>query len=155
MTPQDCMDCAELEDAVIRLKNALLPFLQPGVGLAFDTRRDGSVVIRCRQCSAWAGELIDGNFRHDSDCMYAKAKKALDDTQRIEERLYNMNAGLQYQLEQAIQKWADDNCESDKWPQEIVFGNRTVDNMAAAAAAVFDGILDAEKYGVREGLLKE
>jgi len=64
-----------------------------------------------------------------------------------------MNTMLQAKLEEAIQKWADDNCESDEWPQDTWTGADTVLLMTEAARAVFDAVVKSQEYAIREGLL--
>jgi len=56
-----------------------------------------------------------------------------------------MNTRLFYDLEQSISKWIDDHCEQDDW-LDIYVGNLTANKMASAAAAVLDGIEEAQQY---------
>jgi hypothetical protein len=63
-----------------------------------------------------------------------------------------MNTLLQAKLEKKIQEWADDNCESDAWPDGYT-GADTVILMAEAACAVFDAAMKVQEYTIREGFL--
>ena len=56
-----------------------------------------------------------------------------------------MNAKLFADLEQSISQWMDDHCEEDDW-LDVYVGNLTVNKMASAAAAVLDGIEEAQQY---------
>ena len=56
-----------------------------------------------------------------------------------------MNAKLFADLEQNIEQWVDDHCEEDDW-LDVYVGNLTVNKMASAAAAVLDGIEEAQQY---------
>jgi hypothetical protein len=62
---------------------------------------------------------------------------------------------LQAKLEEAIQSWADNNCESIEWPQDILTGEDTVYLMAMAAGAVFEAVVESQRSAVREGMLAE
>ncbi len=53
-------------------------------------------------------------------------------------------------LDQAIQKWIDDSCEVDCWPDVIVPPD-LAERMASAAAGILDAIEDSQKYARREG----
>ncbi len=58
-----------------------------------------------------------------------------------------MNLRMKSYLRDVIQKWADEACNSDAWEQSgIYFGENTVDHMTDAAASVFDGICEAQRY---------
>ena len=56
-----------------------------------------------------------------------------------------MNAKLFADLEHSIEQWIDDHCEEDDW-LDVYVGNLTENKMAAAAAAVLDGIEEAQQY---------
>lgn len=59
-----------------------------------------------------------------------------------------MNFELKNSLIDAIQKWADKNCDKDKWP-EIIVGDETIYHMASAAESVFDACLESQQYGIK------
>ena len=61
-----------------------------------------------------------------------------------------MVTSLYAYLEAVIENWINDNCEEENWP-EVIVGRETGQHMAKAAAAVFDGICEAEKYAEDEG----
>ena len=65
-----------------------------------------------------------------------------------------MDTQLKAWLQTQIQMWADDNCESDKWPKGFI-GEDTVFLMTEAASAVFDAVMEAQEYVIREGILAE
>jgi hypothetical protein len=65
-----------------------------------------------------------------------------------------MNTLLMAKLEEKIQQWADDNCESDTWPDGWTGGD-TVLLMTEAARAVFDAVMEAQEHAIREGVLAE
>jgi hypothetical protein len=65
-----------------------------------------------------------------------------------------MNTLLQAKLEEAIQGWADDNCESSAWPDGWT-GADTVLLMTEAARAVFDAVMEVQEYAIREGMLAQ
>ena len=56
-----------------------------------------------------------------------------------------MNTRLFYDLEQSIEQWMNDHCEGGDW-LDVYVGNLTVNKMASAAAAVLDGIEEAQQY---------
>lgn len=60
-----------------------------------------------------------------------------------------MNARLFSELEVAIQKWMDKNCERADWIDAYV-GNQTVTCMAKAAAAVLDACEESQQFVERE-----
>jgi NAD(P)H-hydrate repair Nnr-like enzyme with NAD(P)H-hydrate epimerase domain len=64
-----------------------------------------------------------------------------------------MNTLLMAKLEEKIQEWADDNCESDAWPRWT--GMDTILLMTEAARAVFDAVMEAQEYAIREGFLSK
>lgn len=64
-----------------------------------------------------------------------------------------MNTLLMAKLEEKIQEWADDNCESDVWPPNVWTGEDTVLLMAKAASAVLDAVVNSQEYAIREGML--
>lgn len=66
----------------------------------------------------------------------------------------HVNATLYKTLEAQIQCWLESSCEEAGWPRVIV-GTRTVEQMARAARAVFDGIEESQDYARREGLLND
>jgi len=65
-----------------------------------------------------------------------------------------MNINLKATLYNAIEKWMNDNCESDDWPK-IYVGNKTSDLMAEAAASVLDAVEEFQVYGIKEGYISE
>jgi hypothetical protein len=65
-----------------------------------------------------------------------------------------MDAKLYAGLVEKIQKWSDENCEEDWWP-EIVIGNDTVEMMAKSAACVFDACVESQRFGKEEGLFED
>jgi len=56
-----------------------------------------------------------------------------------------MNARLFRELEKAINSWMTQNCEEDDW-LDVYIGILTVNKMTSAAAAVLDGIEEAQQY---------
>jgi hypothetical protein len=75
MTVQDCMDCAELQERIYKLEDALRPFVGGHAGLHFDIVKNRAIV-KCRYCLAWAGELAE--FQHDSQCPVTVGKRLLE-----------------------------------------------------------------------------
>jgi hypothetical protein len=65
-----------------------------------------------------------------------------------------MNYRLKDYLQNKIQQFLDENCEADDWP-DIIIGQDTVMYMTEAAANVFDGILESQRYGIKTGYFKE
>ena len=61
-----------------------------------------------------------------------------------------MKAQLYANLEEAIQKWADENCEDF----DFFWGNDTVKYMSQAAAAVLEATSEAQESAKDEGYLK-
>ncbi len=66
-----------------------------------------------------------------------------------------MHVQLKAKLQQKIQEWMDENCEEEVWPQQLVVGEWTSALMACAAAAVIDGITEAQAYALREGFYEK
>ena len=64
-----------------------------------------------------------------------------------------MKTKLYLALEQAIQKWADENCETNDWPIRYT-GGQTTALMAKAAASVFDAVIEFQEYAERERLFE-
>lgn len=60
-----------------------------------------------------------------------------------------MNARLFQELEEAIDNWVIQNCEKKDW-LNIYIGNLTINKMAAAAAAVADGIEEGQQFYGKE-----
>jgi len=65
-----------------------------------------------------------------------------------------MNINLKATLYNAMEKWMNDNWESDDWPDMYV-GNKTSDLMAEAAIAVFDAVNEFQEFAVKEGYLQK
>jgi hypothetical protein len=65
-----------------------------------------------------------------------------------------MNINLKVTLYNAMEKWMNDNCESDDWPKMFV-GNKTSDLMAEAAASVFDAVEEFQVFAMKEGYLED
>jgi hypothetical protein len=61
-----------------------------------------------------------------------------------------MKAKLFASLEAALDQWTDKQSEGIDWPNVIV-GDRTVELMARAAAAVLDACQESQDYGERNG----
>jgi hypothetical protein len=66
-----------------------------------------------------------------------------------------MNTQLKAHLQIAIQKWMEDHCEEDIWPQGGITGERTVLLMTDAAEAVLDAVMEVQEYGTRQGFFVE
>jgi len=60
-----------------------------------------------------------------------------------------MNTRLKFELESAINKWMDDNCEAGDWPSGFVYESEIVD-MANAAALVFDASNKGQSFAIEE-----
>lgn len=60
-----------------------------------------------------------------------------------------MRTSLKLKLEQAIDKWMQDNCDDDDWPDMYVYGDLYVD-MATAAEQVFDSSHKGQKFADNE-----
>ncbi len=56
-----------------------------------------------------------------------------------------MESHLFVSLEDAINKWMNDHCEDNEWPDAYIYDNQTKD-MAQAAALVFDSNVKGQKY---------
>ena len=65
-----------------------------------------------------------------------------------------MNINLKATLYNAMEKWMNDNCESDNWPAMYI-GDKTSDLMAEAAASVFDAVEEFQIYGKKEGYIQD
>lgn len=62
---------------------------------------------------------------------------------------------LHISLSEAIQKWMDDNCESDEWESINTWvGDNISSHMADAAISVLGGLIDCHEYLRKEGQLK-
>ncbi len=59
-----------------------------------------------------------------------------------------MNLQLKVEIELAIQKVIDDNCELDRWPHLIT--DKIVRQMTDATELVFDASMDSQEYYAHE-----
>jgi hypothetical protein len=64
-----------------------------------------------------------------------------------------MNINLKATLYNVMEKWMNENCETDDWPNTYV-GNETSNLMAEAAAAVFNAVEEIQVYGKQEGFFE-
>ena len=60
-----------------------------------------------------------------------------------------MDSHLFDSLEDAIEKWLNDHCEDDEWPNVFVYSNQSKD-MAQAAALVFDASVKGQEFAKNE-----
>lgn len=65
-----------------------------------------------------------------------------------------MNTQLKAHLEKKIQEWVERHSEDDEWPRAYM-GEETVVLMVAAAASVFDAVVESQDYTLHEGYFKE
>ena len=56
-----------------------------------------------------------------------------------------MDSHLLVSLENTIEKWLNDHCEDDEWPNAFVYENQSKD-MANAAALVFDASVKGQEF---------
>ena len=61
---------------------------------------------------------------------------------------------LKVKLAQKIQEWADETCEENIWPDVIVHDTFT-EGMADAAFAVFEAMVESQKFSLEEGYVKK
>lgn len=64
-----------------------------------------------------------------------------------------MTRRLLAELSSVLEKWVEDNCEADDWPTTMT-GEKTVDCMVEAAAAVFDACHEGQEFAQQNGFLK-
>lgn len=62
-----------------------------------------------------------------------------------------MNTKLKAELEDHIDEWMSENCESGEWPNELVYEDLAAD-MAEAAARVFDASMKGQQFAAREAV---
>ena len=60
-----------------------------------------------------------------------------------------MKTPLLANLEAAMQAWMNSVCEWEEWPDSLVYGELAED-MAAAAAVVFDACAKGQKYAAEQ-----
>jgi len=61
-----------------------------------------------------------------------------------------MKAELLGSLEKAIDKWGEEECYDDGLPEDAYWPDHLIENMARAAAAVFDANIDGQVFAKNE-----
>lgn len=64
-----------------------------------------------------------------------------------------MNAKHYADLEDVIQKWADNACCENEWP-DFITGDATIHHMTKEASQVLDACVESQTYALREGFVK-
>jgi len=60
-----------------------------------------------------------------------------------------MKTGLYATLEKAIERWLNDHCEDDEWPDSYIYEDQSKD-MAKAVELVFDANVKGQKFAKKE-----
>lgn len=63
-----------------------------------------------------------------------------------------MNINLKARLYEKMDEWVNEESEGEYWPN-IYEGGKTSDLMAEAASAVFDAVVEFQKYAEEDGIL--
>ena len=57
-----------------------------------------------------------------------------------------MDIHLKVKLQDAIERWYNDNFDEDDWPERTYMGNKTIPLMTDAAETVLDAVVEIQDY---------